>query len=199
MENVTFYNIIVFFLLFHKIGRNYCKIVPKTQSQVPPQSVHCHVRQYIVSWLASKVYLHQLLKKKLLTSGVEKSDLNEIYLLPFKATKEIKLAMFQYKIIHQILPTNSLLHKMKKVASSSCPFCPSECQTLWHLFINCKHASSFWNRFQEWYSTSSSTNRLLSNRLLFSYNSVLRWLQKDPPKNVEFYLSLSRVNEQLCA
>ena len=95
-------------------------------------------------------------------SGVEKSDLNKIYLLPFKATREIKLTMFQYKIIHRILPTNSLLHKMKKVASPSCPFCPSEHQTLWHLFINCKQASSFWNRFQEWYSTSSNMKLLLS-------------------------------------
>ena len=51
--------------------------------------------------------------------------------------------MFQNKIIHQILPTNSLLHKMKKVASPSCPICPSERQTLWHLFIKRMHASSF--------------------------------------------------------
>ena len=101
-------------------------------------------------------------EKKLLTSGVKKSDLTKIYLLPFKATREIKLTMFQYKIIHRILPTNSLLHKMKKVASPSCPFCPSESQTLWHLFINCMHASSFWNRFQEWYSISSNTKLLLS-------------------------------------
>ena len=72
------------------------------------------------------------------------------------------------KIIHWILPTNSLLHKMKKVASPFCPFVtkgtggPSECRTLWHLFINCMHASSFWNRFQEWYSISSNTKLLLS-------------------------------------
>jgi len=101
-------------------------------------------------------------EKKLLASGVEKSDLNKIYLIPFKATREIILTMFQYKIIHRILPTNSLLHKMKKVASPSCPFCPSECQILWHLFINCVHASSFWNRFQQWYSIASNTKLLLS-------------------------------------
>ena len=70
--------------------------------------------------------------------------------------------MFQYKIIHRILPTNSLLHTTKKVASPSCPLCPSECQTLWHLFINCKQASSFWNGFRELYSTSSNTKLLLS-------------------------------------
>ena len=88
--------------------------------------------------------------------------MTKIYLRPFKATREIKLTMFQYKIIHRILPTNSLLNKVKKVASPSCPFCPSECQTLWHLFINCMHASSFWNKFQEWYSISSNKKLLLS-------------------------------------
>ena len=36
------------------------------------------------------------------------------------------------------------------------------CQTLRHLFINCTHASSFWNRFQQWYSISSNTKLLLS-------------------------------------
>ena len=101
-------------------------------------------------------------EKKRLASGVEKSDLTKIYLLPFKATRETKLTMVQYKIIHQILPTNSLLHKMKKVASPFCPFCPSECQTLWHLFINCTHANTFWNGFQEWYSICSNTKLLLS-------------------------------------
>ena len=90
-------------------------------------------------------------EKKLLACGIERNDLNKIYLLPFKATKEIKLTMFQYKIIHQILPMNSLLYKMKKVASPTCPFCPSESQTMWHFFIHCTQATLFWNRFQEWY------------------------------------------------
>ena len=70
--------------------------------------------------------------------------------------------MFQYKVIHRILPRNSLLHKMKKVASAFCSFCHSECQTMWHLFILCTQAISFWNRFQEWYTISSNTKLLLS-------------------------------------
>ena len=101
-------------------------------------------------------------EKKILACGVEREDLNKIYLLPFQATKEIKLAMFQYKIIHQILPTNSLLYKMKKVASPFCPFCPSEYHTIWHLFTQCTQATSFWNEFQEWYSFLSNTNLILS-------------------------------------
>ena len=32
---------------------------------------------------------------------------------------------------------------------------------MWHLFIPCTQATSFWNRFQEWYSISSNTKLLL--------------------------------------
>jgi len=54
-------------------------------------------------------------KKKLFSYGIEKEKLNKIYLLPFKATEEVKLAIFQHKIIHNILARNSILYKMKKI------------------------------------------------------------------------------------
>ena len=94
--------------------------------------------------------------------GITKENLNKIYLLPFKATKEVKLAIFQHKIIHNILATNSSLYKMKKVASPSYPFCPSNSQNIHHLFISCPQASLFWNKFQSWYSAVSDANLLLS-------------------------------------
>lgn len=77
-------------------------------------------------------------------------------------TKEIKLIMFQYTITHQILPTNNLLYKMKKAASPFCPFCPSECHTIWHLFVHCSQATSFWSKFREWYLSLGDTNLSLS-------------------------------------
>ena len=101
-------------------------------------------------------------RKKLLSYGIAKENLNKSYLLPFTATKEVKLAMFQYKIIHNILATNSILYKMKKVAFPSCPFCPSDCQNMHHLFISCPQASSFWYKFQRWYSTVCNASLLLS-------------------------------------
>ena len=36
-------------------------------------------------------------EKKLLSYGIARENLNTIYLLPFKATKEVKLAIFQHK------------------------------------------------------------------------------------------------------
>lgn len=89
---------------------------------------------------------------KLLACGVEKNEFDKIYPLPF--TKEVKLAMFQCKIIHYILPTNSLLHKMKKAASPFRSFCPTESQSIWHLFTNYTQATSFWANFQQWFSIS---------------------------------------------
>ena len=64
--------------------------------------------------------------------NLQRDDFSKIYLLPIKATKETKLIMFQYKIIHHILFTNSLLYKMKKVSSPHCPFCPAIHQTVTH-------------------------------------------------------------------
>ena len=68
------------------------------------------------------------------------------------------LAIFQHKIIHNILATNSLLYKMKKIAS---PSCPSDSQNIRHLFISCPQACAFWDKFQSWYSTVSKASLLL--------------------------------------
>ena len=111
------------------------------QLRLPPQLVHWPWRNRIHSIPLRLEYLPPPTSEKnsVIAAGVAKND--EIYLLSFKARKEIKSTMLQYKIIHGILPTNSLLHK--KVASPSCPFCPSECQTIWHLLMNCTQATSF--------------------------------------------------------
>ena len=91
-------------------------------------------------------------EKRLECYNFQRDDSSKIYLLPFKViiTKETKLCliMFQYKIIHRILFTNSLLYKLKKVSSPHCPFCPAIHQTVTHLFVECVQASIFWSEFQ---------------------------------------------------
>ena len=89
-------------------------------------------------------------EKRLEYYNFQRDDFSKIYLLPFKATKETKLIMFQYKTIHHILFTNSLLYKLKKVSSPHCPFCPAIHQTVTHLFVECVQASIFWSEFQNW-------------------------------------------------
>ena len=70
-------------------------------------------------------------------------------------TKEIKITIFQYKIIHNFLCTNSILYKMKKVENLHCPFSTNVDQTVSHLFVSCPCVSSFWSEFIEWYQSIS--------------------------------------------
>jgi hypothetical protein len=53
----------------------------------------------------------------------------EIYSLPFITTKSSKLQWFQYRIIHIILGTNSLLYKINKKPNDKCSFCLEEVET----------------------------------------------------------------------
>ena len=78
-------------------------------------------------------------------------------------TKEVKLSVFQYKIIHNILDTNCMLYKMKKVEDPHCPFCANIDQTVTHLFLWCPIAISFWSDFIIWYQSFSQENLSLSN------------------------------------
>ena len=84
-------------------------------------------------------------EKKLMEVGFSKEECQKIYAIPFVATKEIKLSMFQYKIIHNILYTKAVLHKMKKVEDPFCPYCTNVEQTVTHLFVSCPIAVSFWS------------------------------------------------------
>ena len=158
-------NFLQYYSLISAIPERWKKLLQKNScdTTTPPPPI---------CTLTCKTLYHKLLElkdlppptseKKLESYGIAKENLSKIYLLPFKVTKEVKLAIFQYKIIHNILATNSILYKMKKVASPSCPFCPSDSQTIRHLFISCTQASSFWNKFQNWYLIVSNANLLLS-------------------------------------
>ena len=113
-------------------------------SSIPPVATGVLTcKQLYDKLLACELLPPPTCEKRLTLCGIESKDLSQVYLLPFKVTKDVKLSMFQYKIIHHILPTNSLLYKMKKVTSPYCSFCPADSQTLWHLFVECSQANSF--------------------------------------------------------
>ena len=66
-------------------------------------------------------------QKKILRHGFTEKTLDKVYQLPFKITKEVKLVMFQYNIIHNILAQFSLHHD-GKAESDVCPLCKIERQ-----------------------------------------------------------------------
>ena len=84
---------------------------------------------------------------KILNMDISETDLPHLYLVPFTVISETKLSMFQYKLLHNILPTNSLLYKMKKVDTPKCPHCEHESQDTKHMFLNCQCVKDFWRCF----------------------------------------------------
>ena len=63
--------------------------------------------------------------------------------MPFKVKNEVKI-MFQYNVIHNVLPTRVTLYPDGISESPICNLCNTEEQTLHHLLINCTLTVDFW-------------------------------------------------------
>ena len=112
-------------------------------------------------------------EKRLVEYGFNSQERQKIYSLPFRVTNEVKLSVFQYKIVHNILYTNKILHKMKKKQQPDCPYCHGIDQTPLHLFVECSIANSFWNKFTNWYNATCGGNITLEqNEIIYG---VLRY------------------------
>ena len=62
----------------------------------------------------------------------------KIYTLPYLITKDTYLLWLQYRILHNILPTNSYLVKIQVCESNNITFCKNNKETIDHLFWLCE-------------------------------------------------------------
>ena len=115
-------------------------------------------------------------EKRLIESGFDTQERKKIYSLPFNVRKEVKLSVFQYKIVHNILYTNKILSKMKKNAHPFCTFCPSIEQMMVHLFFSCPVAESFWAEFTAWHNSLSKKKKSALTKKEIIYGVLNDWL-----------------------
>lgn len=124
-----------------------------------------------------------------------------VYELPFKVTMENKLRCFQYKVVNNILPTNSNLYKMKLRTSPDCDRCSHPHENLVHLLYECPSIQIFWQRVISWWNEKRSENVTLSTSdilygykpesnifqahnhyvIIAKYHIFLSWLNKTSP------------------
>ena len=64
----------------------------------------------IYSSLLNTVFVPPTAETKILRHGFTKTTIKNVYLMPFKVTNEVKIIMFQYKVIHNVLPTRATLY-----------------------------------------------------------------------------------------
>ena len=75
-----------------------------------------------------------------------------------KTTKEVKLQVFQYKLIVRRLPTRLRLFKMNQVQKPICTLCnDEEIETLEHYLVLCPEIGKFWKVIIDWFEKMEST------------------------------------------
>ena len=90
----------------------------------------------------------------------------------FKDTKEIKLQELQWKIVHNIFPTNIILNRMHIKETENCDFC-GEKEFTEHLFFNCKRVEWFWKEI------STLLSLKLKKKIRLTEYSVLLGIELD--------------------
>ena len=97
-------------------------------------------------------------------------DINPNYKMANFATKESRLRLLHFKILHNIYPSNILLRKMGIKDSDLCDFC-KERDVVEHMFINCKLLEGFWSMvFITIYNHTNESFSQSDNAILFGYN-----------------------------
>ena len=85
------------------------------------------------------ISVHNSLRTKF---DVDEQD-SELWLIPFKSVSEVKLIQLQWKLLHNIYPTGTLLYKMKIKNNENCDIC-GERDTPLHCFVLCPIAKEVW-------------------------------------------------------
>ena len=68
----------------------------------------------------------------------------DTWLLPRITTKEVRLRELQWKIMHNLYPTNILLKKMGICRSENCNYCQEALDTLQHFYYECPLSKILW-------------------------------------------------------
>ena len=118
---------------------------------------------------ASQVFVSQKFEpltaeRRMWQVNLDRQAISTIYSISFKVTKDMRLAIFQFKIVHHILPTNATLF-IDKIACDKCHLCDQK-QTMNHLFLSCPDVQIFWQSFCRWWNVQNDDFIVLNNETI---------------------------------
>ena len=97
---------------------------------------------------------------------IEDFEWKYFYTLPFKCTSDTSIHWLQFRIIHRILATNSLLFKIGITESELCTFCNTDKETIEHLFYDCYITKQFITEVCEWLSDNLNYNLVIDRKTM---------------------------------
>ena len=69
---------------------------------------------------------------------------SNVWIMATRSTKETRLKLLQWKILHNIYATNILLSKMKVTENNKCSYCKNIVDFIEHFFYECPVVVNFW-------------------------------------------------------
>ena len=123
----------------------------------------------------------------------ENIDWDTVYRSPFLCTKISTLIVFQFKLLHRRLATNSFLTKINLKENEQCTFCQKDTETLIHLFWTWSVSTLFWRDFKQW----AVNHEELSNTVnLMAY--LVLGLKLNKNRRLDFYFLVARLFLWIC-
>ena len=116
--------------------------------------------------MLNEIFVPPTAENKILKHGFSHETIHKVYELPFPIKTDIKITMFQYKIIHNILTTKVSLFRAKICDNNICPQCLIEIHSLDHMLLRCASTIAFWKTFQNWWANKTEQYLTLSNSMI---------------------------------
>jgi hypothetical protein len=81
-----------------------------------------------------------------------------------KVIRDTKIRTFQYKLLFNLIPCNSYLHKIGKADTNICHFC-NTVDSINHYFYECDETKKFWHSLQTWWNAMENDNIKITKEL----------------------------------
>jgi hypothetical protein len=112
---------------------------------------------------------YQYLMEDLLNIEYNEQQWGNINKMAYRCTDSTYLRWFQFKIIHNILPTNSFLHKIGYVDSPLCPLCKETQETVYHIFCECTYTKRIWKDLNTWLKSEDIIINITNEHILIGF------------------------------
>ena len=99
-------------------------------------------------------------------------------------TNDCTLKWFQYRILHRILGTNTLLFKIGISDTIMCSFCHSFPETISHMFYFCSYSQQLWLDLNIW------LHDICSIDINLNVKSIIFGIANDNNRNINIIINL---------
>ena len=146
-----------------------CKVIPSSWKEaiyeISNQSEHIEYlyKAEILSQLVKvSKYVYSLLINNVCTKpekalykwnrdlNLQEDEVFEAFNHLYTLTYDIKIRMFQFKVLHRIIPLNKFLFRIGIVEMYNCSFCHVEPESIIHIFCECNVTRNLWFDIQTW-------------------------------------------------